>query len=152
MHNLLLYLQFNPGSAATLPGIPPPNFCKQDLASLPTKSASNSKQMIWVHFGIPVKHSSKKNIPTTFLISQKMPTRCPCKNQGALNSVCCQHMAREKINILNCTLQRGRSQGQDTPNILNPPIKSPWILSGQRWYTVLLKAHQVHLEAWSPKV
>ena len=60
MHNLLLYLQFNPGSAATLPGIPPPNFCKQDLASLPTKSASNSKQMIWVHLGIPVKHSSKE--------------------------------------------------------------------------------------------
>ena len=60
MHNLLLYLQFNPGSAATLPGIPPPNFCKQDLASLPTKSASNSKQMIGVHLGIPVKHSSKK--------------------------------------------------------------------------------------------
>ena len=125
MHNLLLYLQFNPRSAATLPGIPPPNFCKQDLASLPTKSASNSKQMIWVHLGIPVKHSSKKKktFPQHSSQAKKCQQDAPVKSR-ALNSVLLSAWPVKK-STSSIVLYRGRSQGQDSPNIVNSPIKSP---------------------------
>ena len=65
----------------------------------------------------------KKNIPITFLTSQKMPTRCPCKIKGFKLSLLSALPVKKSTSSI--VLYRGRSQGQDSPNIVNSPIKSP---------------------------